>query len=147
MHLIEQRFEAVEVLAYFTVGDFVCSPLFGSGSYMTWLSCQPETTAENLARIQAIYETVNKEGVTEVELEQAKNKVASRVVLRSERPMGRLSSLGSNWVYRKEYQSVADDLAILRGLTLDDIRKCLDAYPLGASTTAAVGPLKELQLS
>ena len=119
----------------------------GSGSYMTWLSCQPETTEENLARIQAIYDVVNKDGVTEVELEQAKNKVASRVVLRSERPMGRLSSLGSNWVYRKEYQSVADDLAILRGLTLDDIRKCLDAYPLGACTTTAVGPLKELQLN
>jgi len=118
----------------------------GCGSYMTWLSCQPETTEKNLARIRDIYDKVNQDGVTDVELEQAKNKVASRVVLRSERPMGRLSSLGSNWVYRKEYQSVSDDLAILQGLTLDDIRKCLDAYPLGACTTAAVGPLSELQL-
>ena len=118
----------------------------GSGTYMTWLCCQPDTAAENIARIQSIYEQVNKDGVTEVELEQAKNKISSRIVLRSERPMGRLSSLGSNWVYRQEYRSVADDLETLQSLTLDDIRAALDAYPLGACTTSAVGPLETLEV-
>ncbi|MBC8290824.1 MAG: insulinase family protein [Planctomycetes bacterium] len=118
----------------------------GSGAYMTWLGCQPDTTTDNLNRIQDIYAEVNENGVTEVELEQAKNKIASRIVLRSERPMGRLSSLGGNWVYRQHYRSVADDLSALKSLTLDDIRETLDRYPLGASTTAAVGPLAELNL-
>jgi predicted Zn-dependent peptidase len=118
----------------------------GSGAYMTWLGCQPETTTENLNRIRDIYEDVNQNSVTDVELDQAKNKIASRIVLRSERPMGRLSSLGGNWVYRQDYRSVADDLAALKSLTLDDIRATLDKYPLGASTTAAVGPLAELNL-
>lgn len=118
----------------------------GSGAYMTWLGCQPETTLDNLKRIRDIFEDVNRNGVTGEELEQAKNKIASRIVLRSERPMGRLSSLGGNWVYRQDYRSVADDLASLTSLTLDDIRATLDRYPLGASTTAAVGPLAELNL-
>lgn len=118
----------------------------GSGAYLTYLSCDPETAQENLARVHAIYDEVNANGVTDIELEQAKNKVASRVVLRSERPMGRLSSLGTNWVYRQEYMSVADELAALQGITLDDIRATLDAYPLGGCTTICVGPLKEFAM-
>ena len=120
----------------------------GSGSYMTYLSSEPEAIADNLARIQAIYAEVNKDGVREDELAQAKNKVASRVVLRSERPTGRLSSLGGNWVYRQEYRSVEDDLAELRGITTRDIRELLDVYPLRTTntTTVAVGPLESLSL-
>lgn len=116
----------------------------GSGAYLTFLSCEPETTNENLERLRAIYDQVNSEGVTEVELEQAKNKVASRVVLRSERPMGRLSSLGGNWMYRQEYRSVSDDLAKLQSLTVRDIREALDRYPLTSVTTSTVGPLEDI---
>ncbi|HID24105.1 MAG TPA: hypothetical protein EYP14_17125 [Planctomycetaceae bacterium] len=82
--------------------------------------------------------------MAEDELNRAKNKVASRIVLRSERPMGRLSSLGGNWIYRGEYRSVDDDLQTVRSLTRDDIREVLEAYPLGWTTTAAVGPLERL---
>lgn len=116
----------------------------GSGTYMTYLSCRPETTGDNLKRIADIYTAVNNDGVTEVEIEQAQNKVASRVVLRSERPMGRLSSLGGNWVYRKEYRSVQDDLETLRSIGTDEIRELLKTYPLAQTTTAGVGPLSGL---
>lgn len=116
----------------------------GSGTYLTYMSCTPEAARENIRRIRNIYADVNARGVTAEELEQAKNKVASRVVLRSERPMGRLSSLGGNWVYRREYRSVDDDLATLRALTTVDIRRLLERYPLGQTTTATVGPLESL---
>lgn len=124
--------------------DLDFSEYDGSGSYLTYLSCEPDAVSENLTRIQAIYSEVNQQGIRDEELDQAKNKVASRVVLRSERPMGRLSSLGGNWVYRQEYRSVDDDLATLRGITSRDVRELLDAYPLGATTTVAVGPLESL---
>ena len=116
----------------------------GSGTYMTYLGCDPDATAENLERIRKIYEAVNQEGITDIELQQAKNKVASRVVLRSERPMGRLSSLGGNWVYRQTYRSVQNDLDMLQSLTTADIRKLLDTYPLAQSTTVTIGPLTSL---
>jgi len=116
----------------------------GTGTYMTYFSCQPEQTAEMIARITAIYDDVNRNGVTEEELEQAKNKIASQVVLRSERPMGRLSSLGGNWVYRGEYRSVDDDLKTVKSMSLEDIRQLLKAYPLGQTTTTTVGPLTSL---
>lgn len=116
----------------------------GSGTWLSYLSCLPEQLEDNLQRMAAIYRDVNENGVSEEELEQAKNKVASQIVLRSERPMGRLSSLGGNWVYRREYRSVADDLAACRSVSLADIRELLKKYPISQTTTLALGPAKEL---
>jgi predicted Zn-dependent peptidase len=116
----------------------------GTGSYLAHLSCTPDETAANVRRMQAIYDDINAHGVTEQELSQAKNKVSSRIVLRSERPMGRLASLGHNWIARHEYRTVDDDLATLRSITTADIRRLLDAYPLRPVTQATVGPLKSL---
>ena len=116
----------------------------GSGTYLTYLSCEPEATAENLQRIHSIYESINDSAVTDAELDQAKNKVSSRIVLRSERPMGRLSSLGGNWVYRQEYRSVQNDLDTVRAMTIDQIRELLHTYPLGRTTTVTIGPLESL---
>ncbi len=116
----------------------------GSGSYMTYFSCEPDQAERNLERVRKIYDGINASGITEVELAQARNKIASRIVLRSERPMGRLASLGHNWLYRSEYRTVADDLATLRSISVDDIRKLLEIYPLRQTTTSSVGPLDEL---
>lgn len=112
-----------------------------TGAYLTFMNGPPEDTKANLARIAAIYADVNRQGVTADELEQAKNKVSSRLVLRGERPMGRLGALGNNWLFRREYRSIADDLAIVDKITLADIRRLLDQFPLGQTTTIGVGPI------
>lgn len=116
----------------------------GTGTYLTYLCSTPESTADNLKRIAEIYADINERGVTEEELEQARSKVASRIVLRSERPMGRLSSLGGNWVYREEYRSVQDDLETIRAITTDDVRTLLKKYAITQLSTATVGPLASL---
>ena len=116
----------------------------GTGSWLTYLCCPPATINENIETIRKVYDEVNSDGVTEEELERARNKVASRIVLRGERPMGRLSSLGGNWVYRGEYQSVGDDLEAVRSVTQEDVRKLLDQFPLKMTTTTGVGPLESI---
>ncbi|MBS0202730.1 MAG: insulinase family protein [Planctomycetes bacterium] len=116
----------------------------GSGTFLTFLTGPPESTRENLDRITQIYSDVNANGVTADELEQAKNKIATRIVLRGERPMGRLSSLGGNWLIRREYRTIEDDLAIIRGVTLEDIRGLLSDFPLQQTTTVGVGPMNGL---
>lgn len=114
-----------------------------AGTYLTYLSCEAESVRENRERIRAIYETLNRDGITADELELARNKVCTRIVLRGERPMGRLSSLGGNWLTRREYRSVADDLAILRGITLDDMHRLIELWPLRQTATVGVGSLTE----
>lgn len=115
-----------------------------TGAYLTFVNGPPDQTASILERIAKIYAQVNRDGVTADELEQAKNKVCSRIVLRGERPMGRLGTLGNNWLFRREYRSIADDLTIVRNITLSDIRQLLDQYPLGQMTTVGVGPLASI---
>ena len=116
----------------------------GLGMFYTWLSCEPEATDDNLARLEAIYGAVESNGVTEVELRQAKNKVKARVVLSSERPRSRLFNVGGNWLQRREYRTVADDLESIERVTVDDVRAVLKKYPLSACSTITVGPLEKV---
>ncbi len=114
----------------------------GCGTWMTYLCCQPEETDRNLELIHSILHEFNRTGPTQEEFDQARNKVASRVVLSSERPMGRLSSLGGNWLAQRQYRSVQDDLQRLRNMTLSDLRDLLNEYPLEHQTVAQLGPHK-----
>ena len=114
----------------------------GAGMMMTYMSCEPEQTADNLRRILRIYREA--EGITAAEVEQAKSKVRSRIVLSSERPRGRLFAVGSDWVYRREYRPVEGELDAVAGLTVDDLRAVLAKYPLTNPTTVTIGPLMEL---
>jgi predicted Zn-dependent peptidase len=116
----------------------------GLGMFYTWLSCEPEATEDNLARLEAIYRAVEANGVTEVELRQAKNKVKARVVLSSERPRSRLFNVGGNWLQRREYRTVADDLEAIERVTVDEVGAVLKKYPLTACSTITVGPLEKV---
>lgn len=116
----------------------------GAGLYLTYMSCDPGQTEENLEAIHAIYQSAQEEGVTAAELSQAKSKINSRVVLGSERPRGRLFTVGGNWLQRKEYRSVADDLAAVDAISQAEIATVLQRFPLTIATTMAVGPLKTL---
>ncbi len=111
---------------------------------MTYMSCEPEQTADNLERILKIYRAAEADGITAAELEQAKSKVRSRIVLGSERPRGRLFAVGSDWVYRREYRSVEEELEAVAALTADDLRAVLAKYPLSRPATITIGPLADL---
>lgn len=124
--------------------DLSFSEYDGAGAWMSYLSCNPEDVADNLQRCQKVFDEVCRDGIRPEELEQARNKVASRIVLRGERPMGRLSSLGGNWLYRQEYRSIADDLKVIRSITLEQIQEVLQKYPLTMTATVGVGPLENL---
>lgn len=116
----------------------------GTGLYMTYVCCDPEFAATNLQRVSDIYRRVERDSITAAELDQAKNKINSRVVLSSERPRGRLFNLGANWTHRREYRSVRDDLDAVEAITLDQIAAVLKKHPLTRSTTVAIGPVAEL---
>jgi len=111
---------------------------------MVYLSCSPEDAADNLDRVAQIFSDVEANGVLEAELQQAKQKVQSRVVLSGEKPRGRLFNVGGNWTQRREYRSVRDDLDAVAAVTVADIRGVLAKYPLSRNTTTAIGPLTSL---
>lgn len=117
----------------------------GLGMYYTWLSCEPDRVEKNLKRLDALYRDADAWGVTAEELQQAKNKVKARVVLGSERPQNRLFNVGGNWLQRREYRSVADDLASLNAVTVEQIDNVLRKFPLSRYSTITVGPCEKVQ--
>ncbi len=115
-----------------------------AGAFFSFLSCEPESTQDNLGRIVEVYKTLMREGPTEDELVRAKNKVLARSVLRSERPMGRLASLGSHWMYHGNYLSVEDELEAFNRVSLGDVRRVLAQWPLWPMTIVSVGPTTDV---
>lgn len=117
----------------------------GLGMFYTWLACEPDLVEENLSRLHAIFRQVEKDGVSDDELRQAQNKVKARVVLSSERPQSRLFNVGGNWLQRREYRTVADDLKALDDVTSDDLYAVLRKFPLLRYTTITVGPRENVR--
>lgn len=113
----------------------------GAGMYFSWLSCSPEEAAENFDRMSNLQDIAQAQGFTDQELHQAKSKVKARVVLGSERPRNRLFNVGGNWLQRREYRSVAEDLKAVDAVTLDEVWKVLNEFPLTRRTTVTIGPL------
>ena len=113
----------------------------GLGMYFLWISCEPTDALANFNRLTELQQLAQDEGFTLDELRQAQSKVKARVVLGSERPRNRLFNVGGNWMQRKEYRSVADDIQSVDQVTLDDIHRVLAEFPLTSSTTVTIGPL------
>jgi predicted Zn-dependent peptidase len=119
----------------------------GAGSIYTSFSCEPGQAEENLALVRELLHQLQRDGITEEELQQAKSKVLSRVVRGSERPMGRMQAIGMAWTYLRQYRSVDDELRGFEGVTVDSVREVLDRYPIDRVTTLALGPLEKLPRS
>jgi predicted Zn-dependent peptidase len=117
----------------------------GTGSFYTSFSGEPEQAEANLGMVLEVLGGVQKDGITEEELNQARSKVLSRVVRSSERPKGRMVALGMNWTYQHQYRSVDDELRAYEAVTLKSVREVLERYPLDRVTTLALGPLKKLE--
>ena len=88
---------------------------------------------------------MQKDGISEEELRQAKSKILSRVVRSSERPMGRMQAIGMSWTYLKKYRTVDEELKAFDAVSLKSVRKLLERYPLDRVTTFALGPLRKLE--
>lgn len=117
-----------------------------TGAFYTSLVCDRDEASPDVEIVRRVLADVQAGGITAEELEQARNKVLSRVVRMAERPKGRMFNLGSSWIYYGKYRSVDDELRDYEGVTLADVRRVLDQYPIDRLTTLALGPLADLKL-
>lgn len=117
----------------------------GTGLLMSYLGGPPESIEKNLDTLERMQRELQTSGVTEEELQRAKNKVCSHVILSSERSSNRLFSVGGHWTSRREYRTVAQVVQAYRNVTRSDISALLERYPLNESTTVCVGPLKTVR--
>jgi predicted Zn-dependent peptidase len=116
----------------------------GTGAIYTSFSCEPGQAQENLQIVRELLAQLQTQSITEEELMQAKNKISSRIVRGSERPMGRMQAIGMAWTYLGQYRSVDDELKAFDAVDLATVCALLDRYPIDRASTLALGPLETL---
>ncbi len=118
------------------------SPMDGVGVFYNRICCSKENVSTVLGIVEDIFQSLSKNGITEDELRKAKNKILSKLVLDNELPMGRLNSLGSNWIYSRQYRTIEDDISAIRAVTIDDVHSIIGRYNPGEFTQFSIGPAK-----
>ena len=111
-----------------------------NGYFLTGLCCAPEVAERSMETIAGIYRKITKDGIVEDELTRAVNKTLSRLVLGNERPCNRLFSVASEWIARKKYWSIHEEIDKINRVTRNDITEVLRKYPLDNPLTLTVGP-------
>ncbi len=119
--------------------DFGFYPHDLCGSFYISLVNDPEKTEQVLGIALAELEKV-KTDLKEDEVERAKNKIASSLILSGESPLGRMRGLGGQWIYNKEYRSLEQDMATLMSITTDSMRRLMEKYPFDPMTIVTLGP-------
>jgi len=115
----------------------------GTGAFCSYIRCDSENTTKVLDIVNGIFQSIEKDGITEDELTKAKNKVLSALVIKNELPMGRLIDLGFNWTYMQEYRTIEDDINAVKAVTVEEIQSLIKEYRPGDFTQLSMGPAKK----
>lgn len=124
--------------------DMEYDSLDGTGAFYTYISCDPGQAQKVIQIARDCLAQIGRDGVTEKEMRASKNKIASAITLNGELPMGRLIPLGFNWVYRREYLPLADELKSIQSVSQEDIRRLVKEYPLENVTVLGLGPSEKI---
>ncbi len=118
--------------------------LDGTGGFMTFISTDPKRGSEALDIALAEFAKIMEGGFSDLELQAAKNKIASAATLKGEVPMGRLTAVGFDWVYRKDYMPLAQQIEKLFEVTADEAMSVARQFDLTKVTILALGPLEKI---
>jgi predicted Zn-dependent peptidase len=119
--------------------DFGFYPHDGCGSFYISLTTDPDRTEQALTIALAEMEKA-KNSITEDEVERARNKMASSLVLSGEVPLGRMRSIGGQWLYNKRYRSLQEDMAALQSVTVASLHELMREFPFDPMTIVTLGP-------
>jgi len=110
------------------------------GLLCTFLACSPDQHDENWETIQKVLADSSQSPITERELELAKNKICSGMILGSERPSNRLFSIGNAWTIRRKYETIQAASEHYRQVTLEQVQEAFENLAHRTSVTVSVGP-------
>ncbi len=117
-----------------------CESMDRTGAFFSYIRCGSESSQKVLDAVKAIFDDLDTNGITASELSAAKNKILSALVLKNEIPMGRLVSLGFNWVYLNEYRSTEQDIDDVKAVGIDDVNSLIKHFRPGRFTQFILGP-------
>jgi len=115
----------------------------GTGLIMSYFCSLPDKANQNTAILHRILESAV-EGVTERELEIARQKVVSQILLSSERTGSRMFSVGGQWLNGHTFRTPAGIADLYRQVTLEQVNDVARRWPLSTGRTLSSGPQGDL---
>jgi predicted Zn-dependent peptidase len=119
--------------------DFGFDPHDGCGAFYLSLGTVPDRSARALEIALAELKKV-KVDLNDAEVERAKNKIASGIVLQGEAPLGRVQAMAAQWIYNGNYRSLETDMATLEGVTTNSLSELMEAFAFEPMTIVSLGP-------
>ncbi len=115
----------------------------GTGLIELYATTSPAHAPEVLRLMQAELRTLEKEGVHEDELQRAKDKLISQIILSAEQTTSRMQALPVTWITEGRLKSAAEEAAEVEAVTVEQVHRALARFPLTEKLTlAAYGPLE-----
>ncbi len=115
-----------------------------AGAMLTFITCDADRAAQALEIVRDEFTRFRDEGPTADELTAAKNKLASGAVIGGEVPMGRLTAVGFDWVYRRTYTPLAEQIDTLMAVTADEVLAVARDFDLNDTALLGLGPCEDL---
>jgi predicted Zn-dependent peptidase len=110
------------------------------GLFSIYTTCAPEQHESNWEIIQNILASGAEKPISEREIELAKNKICSGLILSSERPSNRLFSVGGAWLKRERYETVAEVAANYQRVTHTQLQEAFENLRSRSTVTVTVHP-------
>jgi predicted Zn-dependent peptidase len=128
-------------LAY-SVGSYAATHREG-GYFVAYGGTSPDTYEECLDLVRKEFARVREEGISEAEMQRAKNQFRGSIIMSQESMSSRMNRMGKSEVYFGRVIPLAEVLSAINGVTLDDVKRIAETiFPEDPEvlTVAAVGP-------
>lgn len=112
----------------------------GAGAFYAYATCAPIHAREVMQVLRETLAIVQDEDLPAEELARARRKIASGLVIGAETPMGRLTSVGFDWLYRHEITPLDELVEHYRSVSTAAIVSLTTARPFDRLTLVALGP-------
>jgi predicted Zn-dependent peptidase len=116
----------------------------GAGAFYAYVSCDPERAQEVADKLREVLATASDTGLSAEEVERAKRKLASGIVLQGETPFGRLLQVGFDWQYRHELAPIDATVDRFLAVTTEAANALLARALLKRTALVVLGPIQTL---
>ncbi|MEF2967666.1 pitrilysin family protein [Paenibacillus sp. M1] len=118
-----------------------------SGLMTIQLGSRRDSALQALEQIRLELECLERLGVTEAEVQTARNQLIRQMVMRSESTVARMNTLLTSGWYPEYPRSLAAMRQAIEAVTVQRVREVIERFPLsGSFGIASVGPLAESEL-
>ncbi len=119
----------------------------GTGIMLMEANSTPEEAPRVLKLLREELDSLLNDGVHEDELQRAKDKFISGMVLSSESTFSRMRSLASDWMTEGRLITVDEEIERVEKVTSQDVMRALHRFPMREKQVlTALGPLSEAEL-